>query len=179
MQRYIALLRGINVGGNNKISMKELKAGFEELGFSNVVTYLNSGNVIFSSEDDDPQALAEMIKAMIKRYFSFDIAIYIIRQRDLQERLTHIPDWSGTEDKTIYDNLIFLMPSLTYEVLSEKLGAPNADLEQVFPYKDVVFWSYIRKDYQKTNWWKKTASTSVGKQITIRTINTVRKIAEM
>lgn len=47
MQRYIALLRGINVGGKNKISMKELKAGFEELGFSNVVTYLNSGNVIF------------------------------------------------------------------------------------------------------------------------------------
>lgn len=71
------------------------------------------------------------------------------------------------------------MPSLTYEVLSEKLGAPNADLEQVFSYKDVVFWSYIRKDYQKTNWWKKTASTSVGKQITIRTINTVRKIAEL
>ena len=179
MQRYIALLRGINVGGKNKISMKELKAGFEELGFRDVVTYLNSGNVIFSSEGYDPQALAEMIKAMIKRYFSFDIAIYIIRQRDLQERLTHIPDWSGTEDKTIYDNLIFLMPSLTYEVLSEKLGAPNADLEQVFSYKDVVFWSYLRKDYQKTNWWKKTASTSVGKQITIRTINTVRKIAEL
>ena len=47
MQRYIALLRGINVGGKNKISMKELKAGFEELGFRDVVTYLNSGNVIF------------------------------------------------------------------------------------------------------------------------------------
>ncbi len=86
MQRYIALLRGINVGGKNKISMKELKAGFEELGFRDVVTYLNSGNVIFSSEDDDPQALAEMIKAMVKRYFSFDIAIYIIRQTELQER---------------------------------------------------------------------------------------------
>ncbi|MIW12485.1 DUF1697 domain-containing protein, partial [Listeria monocytogenes] len=41
------------------------------------------------------------------------------------------------------------------------------------------FWSYLRKDYQKTNWWEKTASTSVGKQITIRTINTVRKIAKM
>ena len=47
MKRYIALLRGINVGGKNKISMKELKAGFEELGFRDVVTYLNSGNVIF------------------------------------------------------------------------------------------------------------------------------------
>ena len=76
--------------------MKELKAGFEELGFSNVVTYLNSGNVIFSSKGDDPQALAETIKAMVKRDFSFDIAIYIIRQSELQERLTHMPDWSGT-----------------------------------------------------------------------------------
>ena len=108
-----------------------------------------------------------MIKAMIKRYFSFDIVIYIIGQTDLQERLAHRPDWSGTEDKTIYDNLIFLMPSLTYEVLSENSGLQMPTLNRFSPYKDVVFWSYIRKDYQN-QLVEKTASTSVGKQITIR-----------
>ena len=53
MKRYIAFLRGINISGKNKISMAELKKGFEELGFQEVKTYLNSGNVIFSSEKDE------------------------------------------------------------------------------------------------------------------------------
>ena len=53
MKRYVALLRGINIGGKNKVSMAELKKGFEKLAFEEVKTYLNSGNVIFSSDEDD------------------------------------------------------------------------------------------------------------------------------
>ena len=53
MTRYIALLRGINVGGKNIIKMADLTAAFERQGFGNVVTYINSGNVLFDSKDDD------------------------------------------------------------------------------------------------------------------------------
>ena len=53
MKRYVALLRGINISGKNKLSMAELKKGFEKLAFEEVKTYLNSGNVIFSSDEDD------------------------------------------------------------------------------------------------------------------------------
>ena len=53
MTRYIALLRGINVGGKNIIKMADLKAAFERQGFGNVVTYINSGNILFDSKDDD------------------------------------------------------------------------------------------------------------------------------
>lgn len=63
MKRYIAFLRGINISGKNKISMAELKKGFEELGFQEVKTYLNSGNVIFSSEKDDTGSLINQIEA--------------------------------------------------------------------------------------------------------------------
>ena len=55
--QYIALLRGVNVGGNNKISMRELKEAFIEYGFSRVETYINSGNILFSSEETDEAAL--------------------------------------------------------------------------------------------------------------------------
>jgi len=62
MKRYIALLRGINVSGKNKISITELKKGFAEIGFAEITTYLNSGNVIFSSMTDDKNVLSNQIK---------------------------------------------------------------------------------------------------------------------
>jgi|LSQX01.3.fsa_nt_gb uncharacterized protein (DUF1697 family) len=72
MKRYIALLRGINVGGKNKLAMSELKARFEKLGFTDVSTHLNSGNVIFSTDIDDTEHLAHKIKIMIEKNFELD-----------------------------------------------------------------------------------------------------------
>ena len=57
MRRYIALLRGVNISGKNKVPMAELKLGFESLGFPDVRTWLNSGNVVFSGEEAEPAAL--------------------------------------------------------------------------------------------------------------------------
>ena len=78
MKKYIALLRGINISGRNKIAMSELKAGFTELGYTSVSTYLNSGNVIFLSDTDDKNVLSDTIKLMIKNKFDLDIPIFII-----------------------------------------------------------------------------------------------------
>ena len=65
MTKYIALLRGINISGKNKIAMSELRTGFVELGYTAVSTYLNSGNVIFTSDVDDKGVLSSTIKSMI------------------------------------------------------------------------------------------------------------------
>ena len=73
MKRYIALLRGVNISGKNKVPMAELKKGFEELGFAEVRTYLNSGNVIFSSDEGDIEGFTNQIETMIQRFFGFDI----------------------------------------------------------------------------------------------------------
>lgn len=70
MTRYIALLRGVNIGGNNKISMSELKNELEKLGFVDIKTVLNSGNIVFSSEINDCNLLLSTIKAMINDSFS-------------------------------------------------------------------------------------------------------------
>lgn len=179
MKRYVALLRGINVSGKNKIAMSDLKKAVEELGFLEVVTCLNSGNVIFSSEAAEKNLLSDQIVTMIKGRFNLTIPVLVILQEELEDILSHAPDWFGNDNKEIYDNVIFLMPPLTYEELLDTIGAPEENYEKVCHYKEVVYWSFVRKDYQKTNWWSKTANANVSEKITIRTVNTVRKIALM
>lgn len=179
MERYIALLRGINISGKNKIAMAELKAGFAEAGFTEVFTYLNSGNVVFSSDCHDEAVLADTIESMIRNRFALEIPVLVIRQQALKEMLNNAPDWWGEDNKEIYDNLIFMLPPLTYEKFYEEIGEPKAEYERVQQYREVIFWSFDRKNYQKTNWWSKTASSGVSDRLTIRTANTVRKIAEM
>lgn len=179
MKRYIALLRGINISGKNKIAMSELKKCFAELGFAEIVTYLNSGNVIFSSSIEDKDVLSNKVQLMIRDRFHLEIPVFIILQEELAELLKNAPDWWGDDNREIYDNLIFLMPPLSYEEFYDEIGVPKAEYESVYHYKNVVFWSFSRKDYQKTNWWSKTAGSGVSGRITIRTANTVRKIAGM
>lgn len=178
MKRYVALLRGINISGKNKIAMPELKEGFAELGLAEVATYLNSGNVVFSSTEDT-DILSKKIEAMIKDRFDLDIPVYVILQEKLKEVLCNAPDWWGDDNKEIYDNLIFIMPPLSYEEVYDEIGAPKAEYEKICNYENVIFWSFSRKDYQKTNWWSKTANATISDRLTIRTANTVRKIAGM
>ena len=78
MKRYITFLRGVNISGKNKVPMAELKKGFEEIGFSEVRTYLNSGNVIFSSDEGDMEGFINQIETMIKRQFGVDIPVFVI-----------------------------------------------------------------------------------------------------
>lgn len=179
MKRYIALLRGINISGKNKIAMSELKKCFVELGFAEIVTYLNSGNVIFSNAIEDKDVLSNKVQLMIRDRFHLEIPVFIILQEELAELLKNAPDWWGDDNREIYDNLIFLLPPLSYEEFYDEIGVPKAEYESVYHYKNVVFWSFSRKDYQKTNWWSKTAGSGVSGRITIRTANTVRKIAGM
>lgn len=179
MKRYIAFLRGINISGKNKISMAELKKGFEELGFREVKTYLNSGNVIFSSDGDKAESFANQIETMVKSQFDFDIPVYVISKEELEEILRNAPGWWGNEDKEIYDNLIFIMPPATFAEVFNEIGKPKEEFEKIKDYKTAVFWSFSRKDYQKTNWWSKTASANIRNKLTIRTANTVRKIVGM
>ena len=116
---------------------------------------------------------------MIKDRFGLDIPVFIVLQEEVQELLNNAPDWWGDDNKEIYDNLIFIMPPLSWQEIYDEIGNPKAEYEKVQNYKDAIFWSFSRKDYQKTNWWSKTASSNISDKITIRTANTVRKIVGM
>ncbi|MCI7799173.1 MAG: DUF1697 domain-containing protein [Treponema sp.] len=179
MIRHIASLRGINISGKNKISMSELKTALGEKGFADVKTYLNSGNVIFSDDETDAIKLAESIRAIIFETFHLEIPVFVISQDELKGLLSKAPSWWGSGSKDIYDNLIFAIAPHSIETVAEKIGEPSAELEKVQICGNAAFWSFDRKLYAKANWWKKTATPGIGKIVTIRTANTLRKIAEM
>lgn len=89
------------------------------------------------------------------------------------------PAWWGNENKEIYNNFIFIMQPATFSDVFNEIGEPKENLENIKSYKNVIFWSFIKKDYRKTNWWSKTASSYISRKLTIRTANTVKKVSKM
>lgn len=175
---YIALLRGINVGGNNKISMSELKEAFVEHGFTNVSTYINSGNVLFSSGMADEEMLKNQCEALIKSRFGQDIAVAVISGADLIDAMDHAPEWWGKgNDKDMKHNAIFVIPPATAEELIQKVGiAP--EYEKIDHFGRIIFWSAPLKTFSRTRW-SRIVGTPEYKSVTIRNANTARKLAAL
>lgn len=178
MEKYIALLRGVNVSGKNKISMPALKLAFEENGFLNVRTYINSGNVIFSSDIQNRSEITNQCETIIVDKFNAHIPVLVLSPNELSDILENAPDWWDTEDKEIYDNTIFVIPPTTAGEVYDVIGEAKPEYEQVENYQNVIFWSFTRKYYSKTQWIK-TASTSINNKVTIRNANTTRKLLEL
>ena len=100
MKRYMALLRGINISGKNKVVMAELKKEFESLKFEDVKTYLNSGNVIFSSREENSEKITKQIEEMLKKNYDFKIPVFVLEQGKLKDILEHAPIWWGSDDNS-------------------------------------------------------------------------------
>ena len=71
------------------------------------------------------------------------------------------------------------MPPATFAEVYCEIGEPKEELERIKDYNEAIFWSFSRKDYQKTNWWSKTANANISNKLTIRTANTVKKMVGM
>ena len=175
--KYIVLLRGINIRGKNKISMAELKSELDK-NYQNVLTYLNSGNVILDS-DKNKEYVMNDIYNIIKNRFNLDIPIFVITSSELEDVLKNSPKWWETSNKETYDNLIFLIPPTKYEEVYNTIGEPKDNIDQITEYNNTIFWTFDLKNYRKSTWWVKTASTSIKDKITIRTANTMKKILEL
>ncbi|MCE5342032.1 MAG: DUF1697 domain-containing protein [Eubacteriales bacterium] len=175
MEKYIALLRGVNVGGNNIIPMPSLKAAFEEAGFAEVSTYINSGNIIFSSENENLLALQQKCHHAILHAFQLDIAVAVISAKDLREALEHAPKWWDKDDEAKH-NAIFVIAPADAEAVMESVGEAKPEYEQVAHYGQVIFWSAPIKTFSRTRW-AKIVSTSAYQTITIRNANTAKKLS--
>ena len=177
--KYIILLRGINISGKNKISMADLKRYLTENGYQNVTTCLNSGNIILESVKNNKEKIADDISTIIKSKFNLEIPVFVMDYLALNDLLNNAPSWWGTNNKEIYDNIIFILPPTKSDEVKGVLGNLNEQIEKEFEYKNFIFWSYELKNYRKSYWWVKTASTYIKDNITIRTGNTVKKLLEI
>lgn len=102
MIKYIALLRGINVGGHKKILMADLKLLFLELGLENVTTYIQSGNVVFEGGGDDVSAFAKAIKEKIQQSYNFDVPVLVLNAQTFEEIITACPFPKEKKEKSYF-----------------------------------------------------------------------------
>jgi uncharacterized protein (DUF1697 family) len=175
--KYIALLRGINVGGNNKIAMGSLKACFEDEEFLNVTTYINSGNVIFESEENNNVKLAERCEAVLERKFGFSIRVAIIDVDTLKAALEHAPEWWGSDPDSKH-NAIFVIRPATPEEVIKAAGEIKPEYEKLYADNGIIFWSAPIKTFSRTRW-SKVVGIKAYQNITIRNANTAKKLLEL
>ena len=176
MTTYIALLRGINVGGKNIIDMKQLKAAFADAGFTQVRTYINSGNVLFSSELDSMQ-LRSLCRELIAESFKLDIAVVLLSADELAEALSHAPDWWG-RDADSRHNAMFVIPPATAEDICAEVGEIKPEYEKISHYGNLIFWSAPIKTFSRTRW-SSVPKLKAYQKITIRNSNTAFKLAAL
>ncbi len=137
MNIYIGLLRGINVGGNNKLPMRELVAVLEGLGLQQVKTYIQSGNVVFQSERTDLAALSAEITAAIGQSHGFAPAILLLTIAELQQAMQDNPFPEGEADhKSLH---LFFMDGVPVNPDLDALTALKAESER-FALLDKVFY---------------------------------------
>ena len=110
--RYLALLRGINVGGKRRVPMADLKACFEAAGQANVATYIQSGNVVFESEDKAAD-LGDRLESALAKEFGFEIAVVLRSHRQLKNTVARAPRGFGADPEKYRCDVIFLKPPLT------------------------------------------------------------------
>lgn len=141
--RYVALLRGINVGGGNIIRMAALRACFEAGGLENVATYIQSGNVLFETAETDPGALARRLERTLSRRFSpYKARIVVCSQARLRQIVREAPRGFGSRPQTHRYDVIFLRPPLTAaQALTSITTRPGVD--RVFAGPDVLYFSRV------------------------------------
>ena len=174
--KFVALLRGINVGGNNKVAMSDLKSCFEAMGFKNVVSYINSGNIIFESKQEDAAKLVEMCEAAIEKQFGFHIVCSVISATELLKALQHAPKWWNKGDAK--HNAIFVIAPKKAEEIMAEIGEAKPDYESVAAYHPIIFWSAPVETFGRTRY-SKIVSTKAYQSVTIRNANTTNKLAEL
>ncbi len=101
MEKYVSLLRGINVGGKKKIKMADLKSMYELLGFENVVTYIQSGNVVFNYKKTALPSLENLIQEKIKTVYDFDVSVLIKKEQEIAAILANNPFLQGKRQEEI------------------------------------------------------------------------------
>nr|WP_304217078.1 DUF1697 domain-containing protein [Fredinandcohnia onubensis] len=173
---YIALLRGINVGGNNKIDMKVLKQTFERVGMKDVVTYINTGNIIFSSNDQSKTELSRILEEAIHDDFGLRIKV-VVRSIDDVRGIIHAIPVTWKNDKDMKSDVMFLWDEIDDETVLENLVIkPTIDTVKYVP--GAILWSIEKKNANKSGM-SKIIGTKIYKQVTVRNVNTARKIYEL
>jgi uncharacterized protein (DUF1697 family) len=174
--RYVALLRGINVGGRTLVKMADLKACFEDLGFDEVSTYIASGNVLFETDEGDAAALATTIEAAVEQRFELPVKVVVLDRQAYGRIVEAIPKpWIG--DGTVRANVAFVRRGTDAMQVVRELE-PDAAIEEVKAVDGAILWA-TRRDSLNRSVMRKLIGGSAYKELTVRNLNTTLKLHEL
>lgn len=171
--KYVALLRGINVGGNKKIDMKKLISLFESLGYTNIKTYINSGNVLFESNKKQ-MIVQKDVETSVEKEFGFEIPTLVKTKEELITIADAIPkEWQN--DPTQKTDVAYLFHEIDSEKIIDELPIKKEYVDIRYT-KGAIFWNVPRKNYNKSHV-NKNISHRFYQQMTVRNVNTARYLA--
>jgi uncharacterized protein (DUF1697 family) len=177
MKTYIALLRGINVSGQKKIRMADLKEHLEELGWHGIRTYIQSGNIIFQSKDENPGQMASAIRDKLKDKYGFEVPTLVMVPEELKHIIQSNPFMRdpGAAGNRLYVTFLFSPPGID---LASELQVHNKPNEQ-FVLKDKVVFLYYPDGYGRAMMNNNAFEKVLKVEATTRNWNTVNKLYEM
>ena len=177
MGRYVALLRGINVGGKNLIKMAALSACFEKHGFEDVVTYIQSGNVLFTSRKSARAKLTGRLEAVLAATFGYQASVVVRTRKQMQDVVARAPKGFGNEPAKYRYDVVFLKEPLTAPTaLSSVPTKPGVD--QVFAGAGVLYFSRLIARASQSRL-SKLVSSPIYSSVTIRNWNTTTTLCRM
>jgi uncharacterized protein (DUF1697 family) len=172
--RYLALLRGINVGGKNLVKMADLRAAFEKMGLDEVATYIQSGNVLFTAPRQKREELAARIESALSRRFGVELKVVLLTEANLRAVVADAPRGFGWDSHLC--DVVFLRKPLTakkaFGVLEMKEG-----IDRAWAGKGVIYMARLRSRATGSRL-NRIASTPEYKDMTIRSWSTTTKLLD-
>ena len=178
MNTYVILIRGINVGGKNIVPMAGLRKSLEELGFSNVSTYIASGNVILKSDKPAHEVKAQ-IEQLLPKNFKLDdefIKVLVLTHKQLQAIIGNKPRGFGEQPEKYHSDAIFLMDIDSAQAMHA--FDPREGVDKVWPGEGVIYSQRLSSQRTKSRL-SKIMGTPAYKSMTIRNWNTTTKLLEI
>ena len=174
---FVALLRGVNVGGNNMISMSSLKESFETIGFTQVTTYINSGNIVFQTKEGDARKLEKKIEQMLSKDYELGSKVVVRSLPEMEKLVKSLPPgWNGGDSRWRY-NIIFLRHSIDSEKLVADLPVKE-DVDHITYRPGALLWSAQVSEWPRS-YMAKLSSRKIFQDMTVRNLNTTKKLYEL
>ncbi|MDR1468742.1 MAG: DUF1697 domain-containing protein [Spirochaetaceae bacterium] len=174
---YLALLRGINVGGNNIIKMDALRTLFEGLGFTGVTTYIQSGNVLFKSPRHDRRHLEEHIERALREKVGGSIRVALLTSAEMEEIIVQKPEGFGENKEAYRYDVIFLMGTLTASDAIKEFR-PREGVDTISEGKKVLYIARLVSQITKSRF-SKISESWIYPDITIRNWNTTETLCRL
>ena len=174
--RYVALLRGINVGGKTLVKMAELRPCLEDLGLDDVSTYIASGNVLFTSAERSDAKLEASIERAVEQRFQLGVKVLVLDRPAYTRIVAAIPkSWVG--DASVRVNVAFVRRGTDAKAVVRELQ-PDPAIEEVKPVKGAILWA-TKRDALTRSVMRKLIGGAAYKELTVRNLNTALKLQEL